>query len=71
MQRKRKKSYKISLNLKEGYILVNLYEVLTKADIDNALEDILTIRRQEKLKNILCNQHQLQPVVLPESRFME
>ena len=59
MQRRRKKSYDISLNREEKYILVHLYGELTKADIDAALEDILTIRQQENLMNILCNQRQL------------
>jgi hypothetical protein len=60
MQRRRRKSYEISVNREDGYILVNLYGELTKADIDAALKEILTIRQQEKLNNILCNQHQLQ-----------
>ena len=60
MQRKRKQSYNISVNRKDGYILVHLSGELTKADIDNALKEILTIRQQEKMNNILCSQRQLQ-----------
>ena len=60
MQKRRKKSYDLSLNREEGYILVHLNGELTKTDIDAALEDILTIRRQEKINNILCNQRRLQ-----------
>lgn len=52
-------SYDISVNREEGYILINLYEELTKADIDAALEQILIIRRQEKVNKILCNQRRL------------
>ncbi|OGW39616.1 MAG: hypothetical protein A2Y97_07050 [Nitrospirae bacterium RBG_13_39_12] len=52
--------YDMSVNLEEGYILVHLYGELTKADIDSALEKILIIRREQKVNNILCNQHQLQ-----------
>lgn len=60
MQKRRKKSYNISVNREDGYILVHLSGELTKADIDNALKKILTIRQQEKMNNILCSQHQLQ-----------
>jgi len=60
MQRSRIKSYDISVNREDGYILVHLCGELTKADIDAALKEILTIRQQEKVNNILCSQRQLQ-----------
>ena len=54
-----RKSYDMSINREDGYILVNLYEELTKADIDAALEEILTIRQKENVRNILCDQRRL------------
>jgi hypothetical protein len=53
-------SYDMSVDRKEGYILVQLHDELTKADIESALEKILIIRRQEKVNKILCNARQLQ-----------
>ena len=60
MQRRRNKAYDISVNLEEEHILVHLHGELTKADIVAALKEILIIRQQENLNNILCNQRQLQ-----------
>ena len=59
MQMNGRKSYDMSINREDGYILVNLYEELTKADIDAALKEILTIRQKENVRNILCDQRRL------------
>jgi hypothetical protein len=53
-------SYDMSVNRENGYILIHLYDELTKADIEAALEKILIIRQQKKINKILCNACKLQ-----------
>jgi len=44
----------------DGYIRVTLHGQLTQEDIDQALEEILSIRQKQNVKNILCDQRDLQ-----------
>ena len=52
-------SYSLSVNTEEKYIRVDLSDQLTQSDIDNALNEVLTIHREQKLHHILCDERQL------------
>ena len=53
-------SYKLSIEKKDKYIRVELYDSLTQSEIDNAMGEVLKIRQEQKLNRILCDQRQLE-----------
>lgn len=52
-------SYRLSIDNGGEYIRIELHGTLTQVDIDEALKEILAIRRQHKLDRILCDQRKL------------
>ncbi len=53
-------AYRLSIDSGGGYIHIELLGTLTQIDIDEALKEILTIRRQQNVDCILCDQRKLQ-----------
>jgi len=53
-------SYNLSVKHEEKYICIEVCDELTQKDIDDALKEIENIRREQKVDNILCDQHKLQ-----------
>lgn len=51
--------FDISVQEKQKFILVRLFDDLSKDDIDKALDKILEIKQSKNISNILCNQLQL------------
>jgi hypothetical protein len=55
-----KMAYTLSFNNGCGFILLELHGKLTRVEIDEALKEILAIRRQKHVDRILCDQRRLQ-----------
>ena len=52
--------YKVIIEKKDKYIRFNLFNIITKPEIDSAMNEIKVIRQKHKLDRVLCDQRQLQ-----------
>jgi len=52
--------YKVSVEKEEGYIRFDLFDRLSESEIDSAMKEVLSIRQEQGLSRILCDQRGLE-----------